>query len=63
MAGWGPLIAGAIHDATGSYAAAFLLAAALNVVAVVILLLCQPPRLAHPKLTSRHREGATLSPR
>lgn len=33
MAGWGP-IAGAIHDATSSYAPAFLLAAALNVLAI-----------------------------
>ncbi|HSF06685.1 MAG TPA: MFS transporter [Methylomirabilota bacterium] len=60
MAGWGPFIAGAIHDATGSYAVAFLLAAALNILAIAILLLCQPPRLAHPL---RLRESVTLSPR
>lgn len=44
MAGWGPLIAGALHDATGSYAPAFAASAALNVVAVGLLLLCRPPR-------------------
>jgi MFS family permease len=60
MAGWGPFIAGAIHDATGSYDVAFLLAAALNVLAIALLLLCQPPRRTHPL---RPRESVTLSPR
>lgn len=62
MAGWGPWIAGAIYDATGSYAPAFRLAAALNVLAIGLLLLCRPPRLAYPTLASP-RESATLSPR
>ena len=44
MAAWGPLIAGAIYDATHRYTLAFLLAAALNVLAVSLLLLCRPPR-------------------
>jgi MFS family permease len=46
MAGIGPLVAGAIHDAQGSYAVAFALAAGLNVLALGLLLLCRPPRLA-----------------
>jgi MFS family permease len=62
MAGWGPWIAGAIHDATGSYTGAFLLAAVLNVPAMAVLLLCRPPRLAYPRLAPP-RESATLSPR
>lgn len=45
MAAWGPLLAGAVHDATGSYAPAFALAAALNVLAVGLLWLCRPPGL------------------
>ncbi len=62
MAGWGPWIAGAIHDATGSYTGAFLLAAGLNVLAIAVLRLCRPPRLAYPTLAPP-RESATLSPR
>ena len=58
MAGWGPWIAGAIYDATGSYAPAFRLAAALNALAIGLLLLCRPPRLAYPALASP-RESAT----
>jgi MFS family permease len=45
MGGWGPLIAGAVYDATGSYAPAFAVAAALNVAAAALLLLCRPPRV------------------
>jgi MFS family permease len=44
MGGVGPLVAGIVHDATGSYAPALALAAGLNGVAVVLLLLCRPPR-------------------
>ena len=49
MAAWGPLGAGAIYDATGSYTVAFLLAAALNAVALGLLAATRPPalRLAH----------------
>ncbi len=45
MAAWGPLGAGAIYDATGSYTTAFLLAAALNAVALVLLAATRPPAL------------------
>jgi MFS family permease len=44
FAGLGPLAAGAIHDATGSYRPAFALAAASNLLALVILSLARPPR-------------------
>jgi MFS family permease len=44
MAAWGPLIAGAIYDRTGSYAPAFVMAAGLNVAAATLLALCRPPR-------------------
>jgi MFS transporter, OFA family, oxalate/formate antiporter len=44
MAAWGPLIAGAIYDATHRYTGAFALAAVLNVVSMTLLLLCRPPR-------------------
>jgi MFS family permease len=44
MAAWGPLLAGASYDASGSYRAAFLLAAGLNLVAVVLVAGCRPPR-------------------
>jgi MFS transporter, OFA family, oxalate/formate antiporter len=42
MAGAGPLIAGALHDATGSYTPAFAISAALNVLAVGLLLFLRP---------------------
>jgi MFS transporter, OFA family, oxalate/formate antiporter len=42
----GPVVAGATHDATGSYRAAFLISAGLNVVAVALLAACRPPRRA-----------------
>lgn len=44
MAAWGPLVAGAIYDATGAYTRAFLLSAASNGVALVLLALARPPR-------------------
>ena len=44
MAAWGPLVAGAIHDATGAYTRAFLLSAASNGVALMLLALARPPR-------------------
>ena len=47
MAAWGPLAAGAVHDATGSYRAAFLVAAGLNLAAVALLATCRPPRWRH----------------
>lgn len=37
MAAWGPVAAGAIYDATGSYAPAFQLSAASNLIAAVVL--------------------------
>ncbi len=45
MAGWGPLIAGAIYDATGGYALTWILSAAVNLVALALLVLSQPPRV------------------
>jgi MFS family permease len=45
MAGWGPLLAGVAYDATGSYVPAFAASAGLNLVAMVFLLVCRPPRL------------------
>jgi len=41
LAGRGSLIAGALYDATASYARAFAISTALNVVAVGLLLLCR----------------------
>lgn len=46
MAAWGPVGAGAIYDATGTYRLAFLLAAALNGAALGLLLLCRAPAAA-----------------
>lgn len=46
MAAGGPVLAGAIHDATGSYRVAFLISAGLNGVAVALLAACRPPRRA-----------------
>lgn len=40
----GPLAAGAIYDARGSYALAFHLSAAFNLVAMVLIALARPPR-------------------
>jgi MFS family permease len=47
MAAWGPLAAGAIYDATGSYRPAFLLAAGFNLLAAALLAACRPPRLRY----------------
>lgn len=44
MAAWGPLVAGAIYDATGGYGLVFRLAAGTNVLAAVLLALARPPR-------------------
>lgn len=46
MGAWGPLAAGAIHDATGSYRLAFGLAALLNLVGLGLLLAARPPVVA-----------------
>jgi MFS family permease len=46
MGGWGPLIAGALYDATGGYDLTWLLASALNVLALALLALSRPPREA-----------------
>jgi MFS family permease len=43
MAAWGPLVAGAVYDATGSYRAAFHLAVAANVLAAAVLAAARPP--------------------
>ncbi|HVQ75527.1 MAG TPA: MFS transporter [Candidatus Binatia bacterium] len=40
----GPVAAGLLQDVFGSYRPAFALGAAISVVAVILLLLCQPPR-------------------
>ncbi|MBI2494093.1 MAG: MFS transporter [Candidatus Rokubacteria bacterium] len=45
MAGWGPLIAGALYDATGGYDFTWVLAAGLNVLALSLLALSRPPRV------------------
>ena len=44
----GPVAAGAIYDATGSYAVAFMLSAAFNLIALVALTLARPPAAASP---------------
>jgi MFS family permease len=59
MAGWGPLLAGAAYDSTGSYVPAFAASAGLNVVAVVLLLLCRPPRLQAQRLAKAGQELST----
>jgi len=46
MAALGPVGAGAIYDATGRYTWAFLLSAALNGAALLLLTLARPPRAA-----------------
>lgn len=61
MAGWGPLIAGAVHDATGSYTPAFALAAALNVVAMALLALCRPPAPDRPPGVAPPAGGAVVA--
>jgi MFS family permease len=43
---WGPLAAGAVYDATGTYRPAWILSAVFNVLAFFLLLACRPPRLA-----------------
>ena len=43
LAAWGPLVAGAVHDATGSYRLAFHLAVGANLVAVAVLTAARPP--------------------
>ena len=40
---WGPMAAGALYDATGTYRPAWLLSAACNVVAFGLVLACRPP--------------------
>jgi len=45
MGGLGPVTAGAVYDAVGSYRPTFLGAAALNVAAAGLLLACRPPVL------------------
>jgi MFS family permease len=49
---WGPLVAGAIYDATGSYGLAFVLAAAFNAVALVLLMITRAPRTVTTVLRS-----------
>ncbi|HTO10130.1 MAG TPA: MFS transporter [Candidatus Binatia bacterium] len=44
---WGPLAAGAVYDATGTYRPAWLLSAACNVVAFMLVLACRPPGRRH----------------
>jgi MFS family permease len=40
----GPLVAGAIYDARGSYAVAFYISAAFNAISAVLITLARPPR-------------------
>jgi MFS family permease len=56
MAAWGPLGAGVLHDATGTYRTAFLLAAAFNLLAVTLLAACRPMR------QRGGRDGPPLTP-
>jgi MFS family permease len=44
MAAWGPLAAGAMYDAYGSYAPAFQLSAACNLVAALVIAVTRMPR-------------------
>jgi MFS family permease len=44
MGAAGPLVAGAVYDATATYAPAFALGAGLNGLGVILVLLCRPPR-------------------
>src|SRR5260370_75579 len=48
MAGWGPLIAGALHDATGSYGIMWVVCTVFNLLAVALLALSRAPREAPP---------------
>jgi MFS family permease len=46
ISAWGPLAAGAVYDATGTYHRAFVLSAGCNVVAVGLMLACRPAERA-----------------
>ena len=52
MAAWGPVAAGAIYDATGTYRTAFVASAAFNLLAAALLSACRPPRLRYTPLPS-----------
>jgi MFS family permease len=47
VAAWGPLAAGAVYDATGTYRSAFVAAAGFNLLAAALLTACRPPRLRY----------------
>jgi MFS family permease len=47
MAAWGPLAAGAVYDATGTYRSAFVVSAGCNLPAAALLGACRPPRLRY----------------
>ena len=49
LSAWGPLAAGAIYDATGTYRPAWILSAVCNALAFVLLLFCRPPREDWPR--------------
>jgi cyanate permease len=51
----GPVAAGAIYDATGSYTLAFHLSAAFNVAAMALMLLARAPR-ALPVVMARQAD-------
>jgi len=58
LSAWGPLAAGAIYDATGTYRPAWMLSAGFNVLAFFLLLACRPPGLARaPSLVAAARNG------
>jgi len=46
-AAWGPLAAGAVYDATGTYRGAFAVSAGFNLLAAALLGACRPPRLRY----------------
>ena len=48
MGAWGPLVAGAVYDATGSYGLAFRLAVGANVVGAAVLAAARPPDRVEP---------------
>lgn len=63
MGGWGPFVAGAIHDAWGTYAPAFALSAGFNVLAAILLLRCRPPQSGPPAVVVTAPRDVLVTPR